>query len=139
MVADRPLLASRPHGDLKTIAVHVDADENLSRHESSAFANCLHWPNLAGCGLAVRPRQLFGLLAGPDWDDQASRRSRADQRSNGLSQPFTFVLSSSWGRHQDTRSAERACERSNDWRRGAQRPRPGYVLDQDARWASRPG
>src|ERR1700694_2015585 len=39
MVADRPSLASRPHGDLKTIAGHVDANENLSRHESSALAN----------------------------------------------------------------------------------------------------
>src|ERR1700730_3982088 len=38
MVADRPSLASRPRGDLKTIAGHVDANENLSRHESSALA-----------------------------------------------------------------------------------------------------
>src|SRR5258708_6615032 len=53
----------------------------------------LPWPNLAGCGLAVRPRQLFGLLAGPDWDDHASRRTQWAKGANGLSQSLTFVLS----------------------------------------------
>src|SRR3982074_2865330 len=94
MVAALPTLASRPHGDLETIAGHVDADEHLCHHE---FLRPRKLPALAqpcGCGLAVRPRQLFGLSAGLDWDDQASRRSQADQRSNGLSQSFHLVLSS---------------------------------------------
>src|SRR6266852_8713958 len=46
-------------------------------------------PTLRDAGSQVRPRQLFGLTAGPDWDDQASRRPRADQRSTGLSQSFS--------------------------------------------------
>src|SRR6266576_436949 len=90
MVASRPLFTSRPHRDLKTIAGHVDANENLSRHESSALADCLPSPNLAGCGLAVRPRQLFGLSAGTDWDDHASRRTQWAKGANDLSQSLTL-------------------------------------------------
>jgi hypothetical protein len=37
----------------------------------------------------VRPRQLFGLSAGPDWDDQASRRTQWPKGANGLSQSLT--------------------------------------------------
>src|SRR3981081_4560354 len=96
MVADRPLLTSRPHGDLKTIAGHVDADENLSRHKSSALANCLHSPNLAGCGLAARPRQLFGLTAGPDW---ATKLPDGLDRTKGVTacpSPFTSSSAHPW-------------------------------------------
>src|SRR6202022_2204080 len=120
MVACRPVLASRSHGDLKTIAGHVDANENLSCHESSVLlANCLHSPNLAGCGLAVRPRQLFGLSAGPRLGRPSfptvSRGPKEQRPVPVLSLRPQLILGTS------PRYKERAAryERSSDWRRGA--------------------
>src|SRR6266849_3859536 len=71
-------------------------------------------PTLRDAGSQVRPRQLFGLTAGPDWDDQASRRPRADQRSTGLSQSFSprpqLILGTST-KIQGVRSEARAEQR----------------------------
>src|SRR5882762_8036945 len=119
IVGDPPLLDGWPNGHLQVVTGHVDADEDLSGHSSSALANCLLSPNLARCGLALRPRQLFGLSAGPDWDDHASRRTQRPKGANGLSQSLT----SSSAQLPRTPRRYKECaarhERSNDWRRGA--------------------